>query len=284
MTFVLAIAAAACGERAPVAGDPCSSSPGVDSCFDPTHLLTCRAFRWHLDPCRGPKGCASGVCDRAIAAKDDSCSEIGSRACSMEGSALLRCDGYRMVPIDTCRGERGCSRESPHGEPLCHRGAPQIGDECVPRGGSRCGADGKSVLQCSTSTQRMVLERTCRGPRGCFEGKDRDGASGPPDPGMLACDRSVGDVGDPCVGGPVGAFSADGMRLLECKDRRLVPGKECSCIGTWDGNIEDLAQWLDFDRALSRCPCLRVWNGSNGYVVYEPNLFYLAVYRARAEP
>jgi hypothetical protein len=286
-TLVLVVAAAACARRPPPrAGDACAGGPGADVCSDPTHLMTCRAFRWQVDPCHGPAGCASGVCDRSVAALDDSCGAIDSRACSLDGRTLLACHGYRMAAIDRCRGERACHREGEEGEPACDHGPPEIGDECVPPlMGSRCGAGGHSILRCSASTRRMELERACRGPHGCVEEKDPAGEAGASlGAGMLSCDSSVRDVGDPCVGpGPQGAFSADGAWLLTCKDGKLARARACPCIASWEAKRDDPEQWHGYMEALGHCPCVRARIGTSAFVVTPPNVFYRAFDWAVAE-
>jgi hypothetical protein len=240
--LVVAVVTACAAKKKP--GDVCRADPNEAVCTDATHVGSCRAFTWHVDPCRGPGGCASGVCDQSIAAADDSCGVLGARACSADGKQLLRCDGSSMVVERACRGERGCYRTSPNAAPSCDAGPAQVGDACTSTMGSRCSPDGKSILQCSQQTHHMILERHCLGPKGCF-----------PNPHFtdrfeyLACDVSMGDVGQPCIGyagvgarsGSGGAYcSTDRKELLTCKDGTLVSQSSCACTVTWSA---DLAAW-----------------------------------------
>src|SRR6185437_7242325 len=87
-------------------GDACRASPNDVVCADGASVGSCRGFTWHVDPCHGPGGCASGVCDQSIAVVNDSCGVEGARACGANGAELLRCEGETMVVERTCRGER----------------------------------------------------------------------------------------------------------------------------------------------------------------------------------
>jgi len=184
-----------------------------------------------------------------VAEEGDLCGSAGALACSADGKALLRCDGWKMDATQTCRGERGCFRETPDAEPTCDRGPAEVGDVCEGSMGSRCAVDGKTILQCDPLTHHFVLERNCRGAKGCFDfsaeaspeylkrvGGDRPGFR------YLACDVSVGDVGEPCWGyAGVGALasgsrvfcSSDGKQELTCRDGLLLSRGSCTCTATW---------------------------------------------------
>jgi hypothetical protein len=251
---VLAMAAwgtllVACGKMRAAPGDPCSSGPHDDSCVDPTHRLSCRAFTWHLDPCRGERGCSSTACDQSVALKGDSCSAFGDRACSVTGEELLRCDGAHMVVARACRGERGCYREAPGTTPMCDPGLAVAGDPCEATAGGRCGSDGKSLLECSPSSHTYVFQKPCLGPKGCFQ--DHAFGGGPFGAGYLGCDVSVGEIGGPCQFGPAPrgvdlarlgfkVCSTDRQQVLTCDDRKLVPARRCPCTVEWD---KDARAW-----------------------------------------
>jgi hypothetical protein len=233
----------ACGRLRPSAGDSCSRGPDTASCADPTHMLSCRAFTWHLDPCRGEGGCSSTRCDQTVALKGDSCGSSGVAACSVSGEELLRCDGARMVVAKVCRGERGCYREVPGTTPICDPGLAMVGDPCEATGGGRCGSDGKSILECSPSTHTYAFQKPCLGPKGCF--LDRYFGPGPFGSGYLGCDISVGEIGGPCQFGPAPhgvdlsrlgfkVCSTDHEQVLTCDDQKLVPARRCKCTVDWD--------------------------------------------------
>lgn len=235
----------ACGATKKKPGDVCRASPNDAVCIDATGLGSCRAFTWHVDACRGPGGCATGVCDQSVAMVDDSCGAAGARACSVDGKQLLRCDGANMVVERACRGERGCYRASANATPTCDAGPAQIGDACTAMAGSRCSDDGKAILQCSPQTHHMILERHCLGPKGCFKNPHfhTNGMD------YLACDISAGEVGQPCIGyAGVGArienggayCSTDGKELLTCKSGVLVSQTACACVVSW---APDLASY-----------------------------------------
>lgn len=237
--FVIGLITACATTKKP--GDSCRAGPST--CVDATSVGTCRAFTWHVDPCRGPAGCGSGTCDQSVALKDDTCGTLGLEACSLDGKELLRCDGANMVVQQACRGEHGCHREN--GTPQCDVGPPQIGDACTATMGSRCSADGKQILQCSQQTHHMVLERDCLGPKGCFKNPHfHDGGME-----FLACDISAGEIGKPCIGyAGVGMrienggeyCSTDGTELLTCKSGVYAAKTACSCTVRWD---QDLAAY-----------------------------------------
>jgi hypothetical protein len=252
---VLCVLVSACTKKHKV-GEACQASPSDVACVDAANLGSCRAFTWHVDPCRGPAGCASGVCDHSIAAADDSCGTEGQSACSADGKQLLRCTNGTMVVDRTCHGDKGCSRASPNAPPTCDAGPATAGDACMPTGGSRCSPDGKSILQCSSQTHHMVLERSCLGPKGCFKNPHFHDMGHE----FLACDIAMGDVGGPCMGyAGIGTHivnggatcSTDGKHLLTCKDGVLVNQTDCTCTVTWASDLASYSLGCD-DNPKSR--------------------------------
>jgi hypothetical protein len=269
VTWFAVVAGAACGHRAPMAGDPCAGPARVRGgyCLDAEHVLTCRAFTWHVDACRGPRGCAALQCDQSVAEEGDTCGNNGALACSPGRRELLRCTGSTMAIAQTCRGDRGCYRETPDSDPLCDVGPAEVGDACEVEG-ARCGVDGKSVIGCGPTSRHYALQKSCKGPKGCFQfsafataeqQREKDHCS----IGAVACDVSVGDVGEPCGGYPewgkpclpgdhcpAGATrtesntydgwkfcSSDGKEELDCKSGTLVHFRRCaSCTVTWAEN------------------------------------------------
>jgi hypothetical protein len=234
-----AMSFAACSARhAP--GDVCTGTEqGLGSCPEPDAALVCRSFTWHLDRCRGPDGCepagANRVrCDQRRAEEGDPCSSDDVRACSVDGSVLLRCEGSRMVPALACRGPRRCHRDTPGAPPACDQGGAEVGDPCEKPGASHCGVGAASVLRCGAGG-RYVLDRECPGARGCF----RSAGAGD----HLLCDVSVGDVGQACVANGGSRCSRDARRENTCKDGVLVPHQECpgGCAVDWAEDARSFA-------------------------------------------
>lgn len=225
---------ASCSRLEPRPGEVCGGAEiGAASCSDPSHMLSCRAFTWQVDPCRGPNGCSprgrTGVkCDRSLGEEGDPCDDHDSVTCASDHARLLRCDGSVMVSAEHCRGVRGCSWDEPGGAPVCDRGGVEVGDLCE-RNGTHCSGDGKAVLRCAAS-HRYVTERSCRGPKGCY-----------PSPILgaryLLCDVSVGDVGEPCDTIPEGgaACSSDGQQENICRGGALAAALACpaGCLAHW---------------------------------------------------
>jgi hypothetical protein len=264
LTLVATLVVAACGQTRQL-GAPCAGEDTLTggSCDGSAHLVACRNFTWHQDFCRGPRGCVDKRCDQSIAEPGDGCGTAGALACGADGKELLRCDAGAMVVAHECRGARGCHRDS-DGPPVCDLGPPEVGDACE-ASGFRCGSDGKTVLACSSSSHRYALRNHCFGEKGCFtfsppvlaeQRRKKDCSAG-----FLACDPSIGEVGDPCGGAPEWGrpclpgdhcppgttrtedsysrdgwsfCSKDGKEELGCKDGRLVAIRSCSrCTALW---------------------------------------------------
>lgn len=102
-----------CDESLARAGEPCGSD-GLDSlaCSSDGHgLLRCNGHVWQGHrSCGGPKGCQMSArfvdCDDSIASVGDRCDE-GDLACSVDGTAVLRCAAGHMV-LDTACAPRRC--------------------------------------------------------------------------------------------------------------------------------------------------------------------------------
>jgi len=259
---------AACKDRRGHPGDPCRPGEGATAageCVDTTSVLACRAFTLRREACRGPEGCVAGHCDRSVAAVEDPCNDEGELVCSADGEELLRCVDSTIVRWQACRGDRGCHRDTAGSAPTCDVGTSEVGDACQ-ASGARCGADGRTVVACGTTSHRYKLQAHCRGPKGCFAFSPyalaEQERSHSCSRGFVACDVSVGDVGEPCDGKPEwgrpclpgdhcplgvtrvagtssgGSFcSSDGKQELECDDGRLVATRSCSsCTVTWSRN------------------------------------------------
>ena len=235
VTGLLALAAAVgagCKSR-PKPGDVCAGPDmGHGACVDPGHALTCRAFTWRLDACGGPAGCTpqgeAVRCDQRVAGEHDSCGELDARACSADGTALLQCDGTRMIVARRCRGPRGCHRDTAEAPPACDQGGAEEGDPCD-TGGTHCSSDARAILRCASS-RHYVVERRCPGPRGCFRAADS--------PETLVCDVSIGDVGEACEGEGGAWCSREGTQENTCRAGSLVKRQACAkrCGVAWSAD------------------------------------------------
>jgi hypothetical protein len=263
---VLAIVVAACGQTRRL-GAPCAGEDTLVLACKGSALVSCREFTWHEDLCRGPRGCLDKGCDQSVAEPGDSCATAGALACAVDGKELLRCDAGAMVVAQECRGARGCYEGADGSSPACDVGEPEVGDACE-ASGFRCGSDGKTVLACTS--HHYAVRNRCLGDKGCFtfspsvlaeQRRNKDCFAG-----FLACDPSVGEVGEPCGGAPEWGrpclsgdhcpkgttrtkdsysrdgwsfCSKDGKEELGCKDGRLVAVRSCSlCTVEWGADEE----------------------------------------------
>ncbi len=141
-------------------------------------------------------------------------SEEGSiLACGGPDSELL-CKGLKLVAIP-CRGARGCTGGGP---PQCDATLGKEGESCMASDFSTeteraCSADHQTTLVCKMGAHGpgvFVVGRPCRGPRAC--GVETTG---------VACDQSLGQVGDVCrrIGDNLfGSCSVDRKLVLSCED------------------------------------------------------------------
>jgi hypothetical protein len=93
-------------------GDPCSKDDG-DSCLNDKTWAACVDGKWAVQAfCRGNRGCGpfmgSISCDTSIGVAGDPC--IGtSSSCSVDGRAVLECQGGHLAQTRDCKGPAGCS-------------------------------------------------------------------------------------------------------------------------------------------------------------------------------
>jgi hypothetical protein len=156
----------------------------------------------------------SGGCRRTPVAGGDCDPSSDEPACG-DARTLLRCEtaaskasgAYRAYP---CRGAKGCSNAG------CDASLAEEGDACRTPEGSEplvaCGAARTSKLRCIEG--RFVHLEHCRGPEGC-------------DPASKRCDSSIGAVGDVCKSEGEATCSADGKRVLYCRDGKEAKGEWC---------------------------------------------------------
>lgn len=205
-----------CDESVASAGMACLRGPWTTSSFacsaDAKSFLSCNTDHFEVvGACRGPKGCfreaESLRCDTSMALVGDACSQTGL-ACSLDGKAALDCVSNKMAIKAKCDGPKGCTMTD--SMIRCDGRIGAVGDACL--GGLACDAEHKNTLKCESG--KLALYQPCRGKGGCAVDAD-----------SIACDVSVGEVGDSCESGAT--CSVDKKSLLKCKDKHLVVERAC---------------------------------------------------------
>jgi hypothetical protein len=172
------------------ASPQCDARPRAQSRYVAAMLLRRRAIAGIL---LGLAINALGACDSKPkqGGKCDLADQDKLLACADETSAL-RCSNLRLTKTP-CRGPAGCSSAA---AATCDRSLAAVGDPCEDRSATEvCSVDRKRALVCSDGV--FVEARPCAGPKGC------DPASG-----VVACDQSIGEVGQPCTGRAASALAA----------------------------------------------------------------------------
>jgi hypothetical protein len=146
-------------------GDRCSrDEEGVSACLAPDTMLACRNGKFELVGCRGARGCeASGSqtsCDQSLGQAGDACTTPKAKACAVDGSAALWCEGGSLVELYACRGEKRCSAAG--GKLNCDQTTARAGDRCDRRldGHIACSEDRKQLLVCRA--ERFQLSEKCK--------------------------------------------------------------------------------------------------------------------------
>lgn len=158
-----------CDRSVVALGDACETEDAWACTEDYSTALECHdsTFRVH-SPCRGPERChvADGTvsCDKTVAMVGDPCAGE-TAACSVDGSAFLRCESGSYSQVAVCRGPAHCS--SVGGHVRCDESLGMAGDACA--SGSSCSTDGTQWLQCEEG--HLVVHATCSG--GCVVADER---------------------------------------------------------------------------------------------------------------
>jgi hypothetical protein len=94
-------------------GDVCVGN--TTQCYADDRLLGCVSGRMTLIAlCQGPEGCFDGECDQSIGAEGTLCRMSSeARACTEDGTTLLRCDQVFQV-VSPCDGPLGCHSDGPN--------------------------------------------------------------------------------------------------------------------------------------------------------------------------
>jgi hypothetical protein len=218
IVLALGTALVVTGCKSAKAGDACTGNP---QCTGRQAALLCVSGKYVATGCKGPDGCMKSPfrCDYRGNAGGEACYEPASPAspmsCTPDKKARVRCAKGKLER-DECDGPKGCS---PRTETTmsCDR-TLHAGSACS-SDGDWCSSDGADWLQCREG--KLVVAGKCRGPSHCRSLGD-----------AIACDSSLGEPNDPCVG-QTKACSGDGKSLLACRSNALVldstcpPGKTC---------------------------------------------------------
>lgn len=210
LVFAVVVLLAACK---PKPGDKCAE-PGV--CFDRQTALLCGANgRYEAAACKGPDGCTEGPlrCDFRGNAHGERCVDLADghpMQCTADKKARVRCSEGK-VDRDECDGPKGCYSKTAT-TTACDR-AYKAGAACSVDG-DWCSNDNLEWLKCRD--KKMFVAARCRGPLRCTSLTD-----------AIACDTSVGEPNDPCVGEGK-SCSVDGKAVLACKGASLVVDTSCA--------------------------------------------------------
>lgn len=104
-----------CDNSVAHASDPCTVEGDVACADSNKATLVCRngQFEQRLT-CRGAGGCSVNtrtmqvVCDDSQAELNDACEHQDHYSCATDGNSVLRCDGRKFVPYQTCRQKTAC--------------------------------------------------------------------------------------------------------------------------------------------------------------------------------
>jgi hypothetical protein len=164
------------------AGDACGGRTNACS-VDKKAYLACDANDKLavVDTCKGPNGCRVSPdgrdikCDTIFADVKDPC-EGTDDACATNHKAELMCVAGKYEVRATCKGPDGCTVSPASGGAStlsCDDHIADVGDPCFDTERTACAADHKSLLTCTA--QKFVVERACKGPKGCTMTKDIGG-------------------------------------------------------------------------------------------------------------
>jgi hypothetical protein len=151
--------------------------------------------------------------DRATASANEGAACVpGTGGCAGPNAAFVCVDG--KLVRRACTGPAGCVEERA-GEAVEVVCAWEAGARCgvSEEGKGSCSPDGKVLLECRGGE---VRPKPCRGADGCKAAA-----------GMVQCDGSIAQIGDPCDPKLGAACSSDGLALLECKEGKLVQTLKC---------------------------------------------------------
>jgi hypothetical protein len=184
-----------CDESIAVEQDACNAPDAIACTPDKKEALRCTNKRFVIDEtCKGPTGCKLDqehkiTCDNDIADVNDPCHFAGDYACTNDKSLVMRCEGNKMVPLNTCRGPGHCRiiqvPKTDKVDFFCDDSVAQDGDACDTNGEEACTMDKKGMFVCRGNKFGSV--RPC--PGGCVHDERTD---------KYTCnDLTPGDAGAP---------------------------------------------------------------------------------------
>ncbi len=129
----------------------CSSSSCKAACTSATALSLCVGDTSRTLTCKGPAGCAAGVCDTSTHTLGDDCADVGGLRCDPAmANRVLVCEAFKLGAYRSCSGPRGCYLD-PSGDGGTVGCDFTIGDSCPPsyEGRYACDSvDNTQVLEC----------------------------------------------------------------------------------------------------------------------------------------
>ena len=147
-----------CDESVASEQDACNAPDAIACTPDHKEALRCSNKKFIVDEtCKGPTGCkiegAQKIsCDNDIADVNDPCHFIGDYACTTDKSLVLKCEGNKMTPYNTCRGPKQCKIvQLPKQDKVtyeCDDSLAQDGDPCDSNGEEACSMDKKGMFVC----------------------------------------------------------------------------------------------------------------------------------------
>lgn len=227
-----------CDVRGNADGDSCVTALDEKSwcSVDDKEVITCTKGSFRRVPCYAEKGCeyTGGVAlcrEKAgfFAPPGAPCVEAqkGLVGCSIDRKSLVRCDGGKIVAVESCAGKGACSMKSKDGGdamPVCDVvsesgvGTQSAGDPCTSyTPGNRCSASGKEVLVCRAEKGKLEKLEACTGPSGCTQ----KGA-------FFYCDIGPRADGDACGLQFDATCDAANKKMLECLDGQWRWAADCA--------------------------------------------------------
>jgi hypothetical protein len=163
-----------CDNSFAAVGDGCNTPDDAACSLDHKAGLLCKSGAFALaETCKGPGACKVAgdaiTCDNDVSDPDDPCRTPGDYACTGDRGLVLRCDGGKMTPLNTCRGPKACSIINHPAdntiEFACDDSLAMVGDPCDTNGEEACTMDKKSILVCENN--KFAKPRACGGAAGC---------------------------------------------------------------------------------------------------------------------
>jgi hypothetical protein len=194
-----------CDNSLSAAGDACDEIGDYACSLDKKTALSCKDNKFVVEEtCKGVRACAlktDGLyCDNDISDPGDPCHTAGDYACTSDKTLALKCgDAHTMVPLNSCKGAKGCRvlevPEQKRVEFVCDDAVADANDPCDEDGEEACTIDRKGLLKCSHN--KFVPHETCAG--GCSFDSNGD---------RFECDRR----GAAAAGAPAGAAAKKGKK------------------------------------------------------------------------